>query len=287
MSTAKDMDAFIEENIKRGPTGCGVRLTQNGEVLYERYAGYADLEKKKPITEKSVFRQYSLTKVIVCTTLMMLYEKGKFLLQDPIYEYFPEWKNTMVAETNEDGSVKKQKLGNTIAPVTGGFGFNGTFLKNFDFNVFCNFSLNNKIVNGTKLALSYYRDSAKKYNLNEDFSVGNRYTWIDPETGMNLGRPHNSTIAYYKTEDGLAKRLNEINANAEYWNPCAATAMQLTDYAVEDASFLRLQQVTLGYSLSKNVLKKCFLSAVRFYVTGYNLYCWTKYTGNDPEVDTS
>lgn len=104
---------------------------------------------------------------------------------------------------------------------------------------------------------------------------------------MNLGRPHNSTIAYYKTEDGLAKRLNEINANAEYWNPCAATAMQLTDYAVEDASFLRLQQVTLGYSLSKNVLKKCFLSAVRFYVTGYNLYCWTKYTGNDPEVDTS
>lgn len=190
-------------------------------------------------------------------------------------------------ETNEDGSVKKQKLGNTIAPVTGGFGFNGSFLKNFDFNVFCNFSLNNKIVNGTKLALSYYRDSAKKYNLNEDFSVGNCYTWIDPETGMNLGRPHNSTIAYYKTEDGLAKRLNEINANAEYWNPCAATAMQLTDYAVEDASFLRLQQVTLGYSLSKNVLKKCFLSAVRFYVTGYNLYCWTKYTGNDPEVDTS
>ena len=190
-------------------------------------------------------------------------------------------------ETNADGSVKKQKLGNTVPPVTGGFGFNGTFLKNFDFNVFCNFSLNNKIVNGTKLALSYYRDSAKKYNLNSDFAVGNRYTWMDPETGMNLGRPHNSTIAYYRTADAVGDRLNEINANAEYWNPCAATAMQLTDYAVEDASFLRLQQVTLGYSLSKNVLKSCFLSSVRFYVTGYNLYCWTKYTGNDPEVDTS
>ena len=183
--------------------------------------------------------------------------------------------------------MKKQKLGNTIAPVTGGFGINGTFLKNFDFNVFCNFSLNNKIVNGTKLALSYYRDSAKKYNLNSDFAVGNRYTWIDPETGMNLGRPHNTTITYYRNADGVGDRLNEINANAEYWNPCAATAMQLTDYAVEDASFLRLQQVTLGYSLSKNVLKKCFLNSVRFYVTGYNLYCWTKYTGNDPEVDTS
>ena len=131
MSSAKDMDAFIEENIKRGPAGCGVRLTQNGEVLYERYAGYADLEKKKPITEKSVFRQYSLTKVIVCTTLMMLYEKGKFLLQDPIYEYFPEWKNTMVAETLEDGSVKIRPAKRPIQvrdclSMSMGIGYGGT-----------------------------------------------------------------------------------------------------------------------------------------------------------------
>ena len=36
----------------------------------------------------------------------MLYERGKFLLNDPIYEYFPEWKHTMVAETQEDGAIR-------------------------------------------------------------------------------------------------------------------------------------------------------------------------------------
>ena len=50
-------------------------VTQNGEVLYEKYFGYSNLEKKTPITDRSVFRQFSTTKVIVCTALMMLYLK--------------------------------------------------------------------------------------------------------------------------------------------------------------------------------------------------------------------
>ncbi|MBQ4307769.1 MAG: beta-lactamase family protein [Lachnospiraceae bacterium] len=94
------MDEFLQKNVKEGPSGCGCMVTQNGEVLYEKYFGYSNLEKKTPVTDRSVFRQFSTTKVIVCTALMMLYERGKFLLQDPIYEYFPEWKNTMVAEEN-------------------------------------------------------------------------------------------------------------------------------------------------------------------------------------------
>ena len=60
-------------------------------------------KKMKKLTADSVYRQYSATKVLVCTGAMMLYERGKFLLNDPIYEYFPEWKHTMVAETQEDG----------------------------------------------------------------------------------------------------------------------------------------------------------------------------------------
>ena len=62
--------------------------------------------KKKKITADSVYKQYSATKVLVCTGAMMLYERGKFLLNDPIYEYFPEWKHTMVAETQEDGAIR-------------------------------------------------------------------------------------------------------------------------------------------------------------------------------------
>ena len=63
--------------------------------------------------------------------------------------------------------------------------------------------------------------------------------------------------------------------------------MQLIDWAVEDASFLRLQTVTLGYTLPKSLVKKFHIENVRIYGTGYNLLCFTKYEGYDPEVDTS
>lgn len=105
MKGKERLDAFLEELVKTGPAGCGCAVARDGEVLYENYFGYADLEKGKKIDANSVYRQYSSTKVIICTAAMMLFEEGKFLLNDPIYEYFPEWKNTMVAEYKEDGSV--------------------------------------------------------------------------------------------------------------------------------------------------------------------------------------
>ena len=105
MKGKERLDAFLEELVKTGPAGCGCAVARDGEVLYENYFGYADLEKGKKIDANSVYRQYSSTKVIICTAAMMLFEEGKFLLNDPISEYFPEWKNTMVAETQEDGSV--------------------------------------------------------------------------------------------------------------------------------------------------------------------------------------
>jgi hypothetical protein len=63
--------------------------------------------------------------------------------------------------------------------------------------------------------------------------------------------------------------------------------MQLIDYAVEDASFLRVQNISVGYTLPKKFVRKAFIENVRVYFTGYNLFTFTKYSGADPEVDTS
>lgn len=63
--------------------------------------------------------------------------------------------------------------------------------------------------------------------------------------------------------------------------------MVITDYALENADFLRLQNVTIGYSLPKQWIKKLYLENVRVYFTGYNLFCLTDYSGYDPEVDVS
>jgi outer membrane protein OmpA-like peptidoglycan-associated protein len=69
------------------------------------------------------------------------------------------------------------------------------------------------------------------------------------------------------------------------WAPFVGTAY-FSDWAVEDASFLRLQTLTLGYTLPEKLTEKVNLTKVRFYVTGSNLFCLTKYSGYDPEVDT-
>jgi hypothetical protein len=59
-----------------------------------------------------------------------------------------------------------------------------------------------------------------------------------------------------------------------------------SDWAVEDGSFLRLNTLTLGYTLPGVLTKQAWISNCRFYVTGYNVYCWTNYSGFDPEVNT-
>lgn len=105
MSRTKDLDSFLSDLVTYGPAGCGCAVARDGEILYENYFGYADLEKERKIDAGSVYRQYSSTKVVVCTAAMMLYERGKFLLNDPISEYFPEWKHTSVAEKQPDGKV--------------------------------------------------------------------------------------------------------------------------------------------------------------------------------------
>ncbi len=150
-----------------------------------------------------------------------------------------------------------------------------------------NYSLGNVIVNGTKLAASFRSGSRTGYNLNNDFRLSNRYTWIDPETGLNLSSSSTDVLNTYGDMTTAGLRLNEINANANMYNPASATTMQLTDYAVEKASFLRLNNITIGYSLPKTIVRRAFMQNVRIYLTGYNLFCWTNYSGADPEVDTS
>ena len=59
-----------------------------------------------------------------------------------------------------------------------------------------------------------------------------------------------------------------------------------SDWAVEDGSFMRLSTATIGYTLPKHISSRLHMSNLRFYVSGYNLFLWTNYTGFDPEVST-
>jgi TonB-dependent starch-binding outer membrane protein SusC len=82
------------------------------------------------------------------------------------------------------------------------------------------------------------------------------------------------------------KELAAINENATIWSPVNSNRFFLHSWAVEDGSFLRINNVTLGYTLPSAMMKRARISSLRIYATVNNLATFTNYTGYDPEVNT-
>jgi len=114
MAKFDDLSRLLEKFVKDGLPGCACAVAKEGKTLFEGYFGYADIEDKIPVTEDTVFRLFSMTKVIICTAAMMLYERGKFLLNEPIYEYFPEYRDTHVLITQPNGNQVIRKARNPM-----------------------------------------------------------------------------------------------------------------------------------------------------------------------------
>ncbi|MGE5612916.1 MAG: serine hydrolase domain-containing protein [Bacillota bacterium] len=114
MASFDDLSSLLKQFVKNGIAGCGCAVAKNGKTLYQGYFGYADLEEKRPVTEDTVFRLFSMTKVIICTAAMMLFERGKFLLNEPVYEYFPEYRDTQVLDVGHDGGIRTRKAKNPM-----------------------------------------------------------------------------------------------------------------------------------------------------------------------------
>ena len=79
--------------------GVQTAIIRDGNIGHYNTYGFSDINNKKPLSDDSIFRIYSMTKPIVSVALMMLYEEGKFLLTDPVYKYIPEFKNLKVQST--------------------------------------------------------------------------------------------------------------------------------------------------------------------------------------------
>lgn len=78
--------------------GNSVVIYKDGKKVFEYSSGYSDLEKKIKKTGKEQLYIYSCSKVATVTAALQLYEQGKFLLSDPLYEYLPEFKKMYVKD---------------------------------------------------------------------------------------------------------------------------------------------------------------------------------------------
>jgi len=101
------IDAVVNKHIDAGHIpGATVLIIKNGEVVYNKAFGYADVETKKTMQTDNIFRIASQSKAITSLAAMMLWEDGKFLLDDPISKYIPAFKNpkVLVSYNPKDGS---------------------------------------------------------------------------------------------------------------------------------------------------------------------------------------
>lgn len=176
-------------------------------------------------------------------------------------------KNIDGSEDNKVTTKDRRIIGNTNPKHTGGFNINAR-VKGFDLTANFVWSVGNDIYNANKI--EYTSTGKYKYrNMIDIMADGNRWTNLNAD-GTICNDP---------------AKLAEMNANTTMWSPVMQKAV-LSDWAIESGSFLRLSTLSLGYTLPKNLMQQVGIQNLRFYVTGYNLFCLTNYSGFDPEVST-
>ncbi|MCS4434276.1 serine hydrolase domain-containing protein [Aquiflexum gelatinilyticum] len=102
----KKLDAMLEESIKNEELpGLVALIVRNGKIVYHSAKGFADVESGKAMQKDAIFRIASQTKAITSTAVMMLWEEGKFRLDDPISKFIPEFKNPQVLQNFRYGDT--------------------------------------------------------------------------------------------------------------------------------------------------------------------------------------
>jgi len=154
-------------------------------------------------------------------------------------------------DVNGDKVINSQDetyLGSPIPKFTYGFHLGANYGA-FDLSAAFQGTYGNKIFNGMKVHLYQYDMTNKSKELLD--------AWTPTNTNTNV------------------PRLNGNDRN---------NTNRISDRYVEDGSYLRLKNLTVGYTLPSNLTKKAGIQNVRFYFTGQNLLTFTKYTGADPEI---
>lgn len=170
---------------------------------------------------------------------------------DPNQIVNPNLDKTKVTSTFNTTALQQNTGIKRYPPLTGGFGFSGGYA---GFYTQCDFSF-----------------AQGKYLINND-----RYFFENPNqfTGFNQSK----VIQDYWKNPGDVTRFPKYGVQFT----------QFDSRLIEDASFLRLKGLTIGYNVPKSILKRTnFMTGAKFYVTGRNLWTATKYTGPDPEVDSN
>jgi len=179
-------------------------------------------------------------------------------------------------DINGDGKIDandKTNIGSPLPKFT--FGFTNTFkYKNFDLSIFINGSYGNKVMNYTAIKLS---------------SMTN--TWNNQLKSQTQDRAILAAIDPSKSGNWYDDVSNVYVTNPTTKTPRIAVGnsynQNISDRYIEDGSYIRLKNISLGYTFPSKVIKKLYLTNLRLYANVQNLFTITKYKGYDPEIGAS
>lgn len=211
------------------------------------------------------------------------YNNGIYTLKDGVVN------NSSIIGVIQPGSIKfkdlngdstvdlindRKIIGNPVPIFTGGLTQTFSY-KQWDMSVFLNFSYGNDVYNANNIEFTNgYTPNSNLLGIMKD-----RWRTITPD-GQTAQWVSGNTVY------GIAPdQLQALNQNAKLWAPLRGSgAFYPHSWAIEDGSFLRVNNITVGYSLPVKTLIKYKMSKLRFYATLNNLYVFTNYSGFDPEV---
>jgi TonB-dependent starch-binding outer membrane protein SusC len=182
-------------------------------------------------------------------------------------------------DLNGDGKVDlnsdKAMIGNPNPKLTGGLNQQFTY-KSWDMSMFINFMYDFDVYNANRLEFS----NAYSPNSNMLAFMTDRWRIADPANGQSL-----QWVSAGKVYGVSPDKIAAVNANAKLWQPLISTgAFTPHSWAIEDGSFLRLNNLTVGYTLPVKSITSLHMSKLRFYFTANNVAIITNYSGYDPEV---
>ena len=174
----------------------------------------------------------------------------------------PETGNAVYADLKKDGKITvadREICGNAWPKFTGGLKNTFTY-KGIDLSLFLYFSIGNDVFNMNR----FFQEHGGMRGTNWGLLKSQMRRWTKPGDITDI--PKASTLP---------------NADGSYNNGFASSRF------LEDGSFLRLRNVSLGYTMPKNITAKLNLERLRFYVNATNLLTFTNYSGADPEGNTA
>ena len=188
-------------------------------------------------------------------------------------------------DVNKDGVINENDRTNIGSPLPKfTFGWTNTFsYKNFDLSIFINGTYGNKVLNYNMMGQGWnglVHMNSTWTNQHVMIADRARFEAIDPM------KTYTDVSAWY--EDVTNVRV--VNAGTMMPRPSIQDPNdndRLSTRYIEDGSYIRLKNISLGYSLPKNLLSKMKVDNIRFSVNIQNIYTLTRYKGFDPEVGAS